>query len=244
MKPQDLFVGIREFLALIVPGSLLLIFWPYMAIPWIAEHARIDLKVESSLIIFMFFVCSLGIGGVLNGVGSLIDDKVDDYIEDVSDGKRTLPGRLANLQYRILGLRKLEVAATEARQQLPKGRYDVPAISTRSFWWSYLRLTCPVAIAELDRVEALQKQFRSFVPTAFLLAFANIVHAIFTDCEVTMRLTCAQTLSFIDVAERIFIPIVWLTVGLAFFIKYVGYRVQFKRRLFEFALLCNKGTDG
>lgn len=243
MKPQDLFVGIREFLALIVPGTLLLIFWPYNAMAWIAGHAKLDGKVDTALVLFIFLIAALGIGGVLNGAGSLIDDKVDDFIGNVRDGKTRLNRRLEKLQKRIVSLNDLEAAADKARAHLPVPahavNFDASVMSTRSFWWSYLRLNCPVAITELDRIEALQKQFRAFVPTAILLALAAIVHGIPSGCSWTALRACTEV-SPQTFVNLLLLPLIWFAACLAFFIKYVGLRVQFGRRLFEFAILCNR----
>jgi hypothetical protein len=58
---------------------------------------------------------------------------------------------------------KINPLASDPQRELPW--------TPRSFWWNYLRLNCPVAIAELDRIEGLQKQFRSLVVVAGAAAF-------------------------------------------------------------------------
>jgi hypothetical protein len=154
MKPQDFLVGIRDFFALVVPGAIFLVCMPV--------HPPGHLvPPDPTLKLFAAAIAAYLVGAIASAVGSRLDRPVDTSLESrwlASRWRLDERGRLAGmLRDRLLGpLTKAE-----------RAEYDE---SVKTFWWSHLRLRCPEAIGELDRIEAMQKLCRSLVPIFTFLA--------------------------------------------------------------------------
>lgn len=246
MKPQDLFLGVRDFLSLLVPGIVFLILFPASVLSFLSTPIRINGgDPDATLLVLVFLAAALTIGSVLAGLAGLLDRHVDDYVSYVrrrqaEAGGAWCPRALAE---QIVKLGEIENMAASLACRInplaaPSGR-DLPW-TPRAFWWNFMRLNCPVATAELDRIEGLQKQFRSLVVVAAAAALFAIGAPIrwdalspsFTD---PVRLAAAFT------PLRSVLP--WLLALLALatgtfcFAAYVGYRVRFARRLFELAII-------
>jgi len=149
MKPQEFLIGIRDFFAVIIPGATLLFLLPIT--PVAKQLPKLD-----GLALFGAGIAAYLVGSVASGIGSLLDLAVDPALE--SEGFRKHLGRK---------LKARESLARSLRDEtLRMADYPAPddhPESVKSFWWSYLRLNCPAAIAELDRIEATSKLFRSLV---------------------------------------------------------------------------------
>src|SRR5690349_5716481 len=106
------------------------------------------------------------IGSVADRLGALLDYAVDPIVKT----------KLVRSRAHRTTAREREAAA--CRRQLmaicvpsvPLDR-NMPA-SDRSFWWDHLRLNCTPAIQELDRIEAVQKLFRSLTAVFLVVAVA------------------------------------------------------------------------
>jgi len=153
MKPQDFLIGIRDFFAVLVPGAVLLMLLQLPGEPLTSN--------SGTLAIVGLAIAAYLLGSVADRLGSLLDLPLDPIVraEWVPLTKK------AHARQR---------EAEKCQQQLIDGckpcvelDADVP-LSPRMFWWDHLRLSCPAAIQELDRIEGTQKLFRSLT-AAFLL---------------------------------------------------------------------------
>lgn len=149
MKPQEFLIGIRDFFAVVVPGTIFLFLLP--------THIVESAQTFKGVALFGVAIAAYLIGSVASAMGSLLDLPVDSVLES-SRFRRRLGKKLA----------QREALATEMRRNLlqqaglpvPENQYPE---SIKAFWWSHLRLNCPSAMAELDRIEATSKLFRSLV---------------------------------------------------------------------------------
>lgn len=156
MKPQDFLVGIRDFFAVVVPGATLLACAPAGALP------AALIPGDATLKLFAVAIAAYLAGSIASAVGSLLDWPVDKALEsDLVRRRWKELGQREDLAKELQGhlLGRLTDAERALYEESPKG-----------FWWNHLRLRCPEAIGELDRIEAAQKLFRSLVPVFVLLA--------------------------------------------------------------------------
>jgi hypothetical protein len=238
MKPQDLFIGIRDFLALLVPGCVLLLLWPVPLVSWLLDRSGLG-STDSTLRIFILLIASLAIGTFLSGLAGLMDYGVDAVLRKkfAKTGQKGLrgwiKGEITSLQLLQSRAQKLELEMNPFLKRLkPENR----PWKTRSFWWNYLRLNCAAAIAELDRIEGLQKQFRSFVVVALILAALAFVRP---SVIVSPDKRHPWGLEFVSLHD----PWPWLTslgailTACACLVAYANYRATFSRRLFELAII-------
>lgn len=160
MKASDFAIGLKDFFAILIPGSVLLLL---LGLAFLTP--RNIGPVGAGL--FGFTVASYLIGSVAAAVGSLLDWPVDDFFEShwlgLFDRRRSAKHSLA---------KRIEVAEALRAKLLradPEDQRLLGEEKLKSFWWDVLRLNSPAAIAELDRLEANQKLFRSLVGTFVLL---------------------------------------------------------------------------
>ena len=162
MKPQDLFLSLREFFAIFVPGAVAIYAFIALNRPTLPN---IDLVPGAQTLLVA--AAAYGVGNVLYAAGALLD------------------GWYAKVERRLMrGSREkrfeiFEQVATAARKEaiskLPEAGSDLAkSWSNRSFWSDQLRYACPVGSAELDRLESTQKFFRTFT-VLLLLAGVNAI---------------------------------------------------------------------
>ena len=155
MRPQDFLIGVRDFFAILIPGAVLLM----LLLPRDFLSGR-----DGSLALVAFTIAAYLCGAVAAALGSALDRIVDPLILSMRLGTRFWPDFAARKTLAEALRDRLVEAGLEGRE-LP-----AYAETTRSFWWDHLRLSCPEAIAELDRREAYQKLFRA-LSVVFLLLF-------------------------------------------------------------------------
>jgi hypothetical protein len=153
MKPQDFLIGIRDFFAILVPGAVVVMLMP--GVIGLAQSATESFRFVA-LAIAAFLV-----GSIADRLGALLDYAVDPIIK--SKWVRGITKRTNAREAEAEGCRDQLLAMCEPA--LPLDRQE--PVSCRAFWWNHLRLTCPVGIQELDRIEGAQKLFRSLA-AAFL----------------------------------------------------------------------------
>ena len=154
MKPQDFLIGLREFFAVVVPGAAFLFCMPSGTLGDLAPG-------DPTLKLFAAAVAAYLVGSIASAVGSLLDWPVDKALES-----RWLACRWKKLDQREKLAKTLRGRLLEPLTKQEQAQYDE---SVKAFWWNHLRLRCPEAIAELDRIEAAQKLFRSLVPAFMVL---------------------------------------------------------------------------
>lgn len=150
MRPQEFLIGIRDFFAVIVPGAIFLFLLP-------TDLVRPAVNNLTGVVLFGVAIAAYLAGSVASALGSRLDFIVDTTIES-RRFRRYFAWRLAAredladaLRIRFLKEASLPIAV----EQHPE--------SIKSFWWNHLRLSCPSAMTELDRLEATSKLFRSLV---------------------------------------------------------------------------------
>ncbi|GAA0747372.1 hypothetical protein CA233_18840 [Sphingomonas sp. ABOLD] len=243
MKPQDLFLGVRDFLSLLVPGVVFLILCPAPILPALSKPLRIGSgNPDATLLVLVFLAAALTIGSILAGLAGLLDRPVDKYVGRRlnQQSSRWCPKSLAEQIEKLGEVQQMAAALARHINPIagPSGR-ELPW-TPRSFWWNYLRLNCPVATAELDRIEGLQKQFRSLIVVAAAAALFALGRSIRWEMLANTTGTPAHiggALAPLADALPWFLALVSLVTGFFCFVAYVGYRVRFARRLFELAII-------
>lgn len=166
---------LREVFAFVVPGAALLLLLPSGILEGLgAAGARSPLLpadlplLDAALLFFVSYV----LGAVLSGVGSALDDLAEKqgggealfrFIPSIGASKAKTDAEYENLKDLT---KRLEQHMVAKLPQQPTG----PAYGYRAFWWNFLRTHHPRAAAEVDRLEAQQKMFRSFTIAALVLA--------------------------------------------------------------------------
>ncbi len=245
MKPQDLFLGIRDFLSLLVPGIAFLVLFPGSVLTWLSKPIRIGTALpDTTLLVLVFLAAALTAGSILSGLAGLLDERVDRnvsrWMEEPTRGHVLKAKAFARQLAKLAATERLAGRLADEINPLSRDFEQSLLWTPRAFWWNYLRLNCPIAIAELDRIEGLQKQFRSLV----VVAFAAALFAIESPIEWS-RL--AGSLAEVAGWKAAFAPLLnwkpWALASVAFlvmafcFSAYVGYRIRFARRLFELAVI-------
>jgi hypothetical protein len=184
VKPQDFFIGFREFVAILVPGLALLLIFPPIGQELVRRLERaLPGHADGATFVFAALLAAYGLGTLLAAGASLLDRPVDNLIAG-KGGQGSASLRQAFFLTRASDkLKKTEPYATKLELQVLQDftnvREDRPW-KTKGFWWSYIRLNSPEAIEELDRIEGHQKLFRALAPLALIAggaAAANLAHA-------------------------------------------------------------------
>jgi len=156
-KPQDFFLGVRDFFAVLVPGATFLLLLPEKSLA-VAGFGR------SGLALLGVVIAAYLVGSVASAAGAALDHVVDPLLASRRFRDRfgaTLRRRqdlAERLQAELLGQCGDPLAGAEGRE------------TVKDFWWTYLRLNSAEAMTELDRIEGTQKLFRSLVAVFLALA--------------------------------------------------------------------------
>lgn len=209
IKPADIFIGLRDLFAFVIPGIIfcvaVLLFNPHFEV-WANRITKVGLGTISLIGVAYCF------GHVFNAVGALVLDRLYDVIKP-----------WLNRFPRYQNLEKFGLATDPAKAQVLAQRgatADVAESFTRiSFWMDYLRLTSPVAAAEIERVESIEKFLRSLC-----------VAAVFAAPLVAFPWHCQSSPAALAGAM--------LAAGISF-VLFVKFRVERCYRVLKFALLTN-----
>ena len=163
-------MGLREFFSRFVPGAVLLFLFP---------PARDLLGIGGNAVELLgFSIAAYLAGSVAAGLGATLDLATDALLRRRAfrrafapklAGRETLAAALRDRLLRTrLGLAVRGDSAPSERDEDGESesrwrRGKRSAEEVKAFWWDHLRLNCPAAIAELDRIEAAQKLFRSLI---------------------------------------------------------------------------------
>ena len=177
MKPSELLIGLRELFAFVVPGLALLLLLPRGFVDAIGRQAQTPALWPDNESVQMLVVAfaAYALGAVLSGIGSLFDE----WAEKAGNLRSLLPGYAASVRKGAEETRNLRDLAGRLEEEAlatlpvrPNGRLW----GRRAFWWNYLRVHCPPAVAEIDRLEAQQKLFRSLFVAWILLAALELIY--------------------------------------------------------------------
>lgn len=153
MKPNEFLLGVMDFFAIVLPGAIATWVISYYLPDDLA--VKLDLSAEGNDAVrwAAFLVCSYTVGHFVFMLSSRLDPTYDRW------RKRTKPPD----EDRTFS------AASALRRKLNE---DIPeaAFSTLKWAKTYITIHCPQARAEIERLEADQKFFRSLVLIAVGLA--------------------------------------------------------------------------
>lgn len=221
MKPSDLLLGLRDLFGFLVPGAIFLVCLPQ----WLVLGAGglfpggARLAGSETLTLMVFFSLAYGLGAMLSILGSALDSLADRRLK----ADAPLDPSTAPVEAVVAHNLKTLAAALEADAlaRLPVG-FDRPIWGKRAFWWNYLRVHCPAAVSEVDRLEAQQKLFRSLVAAGAVLIALEAIGVLLTDADV--RVAAARAGVFAAVAA-------------GSFVAYRGLRARLSERLFQLAVV-------
>lgn len=172
-KPGDLLIGVIDFFAILVPGVLVALIFASMdkSIP----------DKPDSIFYLKLLVAGFVLGHIAHGLGSVLDPLLYDRFfkpKDICDAdQQPTGGRLVRIVRSYL--RRNDVLFTLAKSvTIASVRNDLGtsgAIPGGMYQWAraFLRTHSPEATAELDRLEADSKLFRSLVVVIPIYAFAH-----------------------------------------------------------------------
>lgn len=218
MKASDFAIGLRDFFTILIPGCVLLLLLGQPSF----KGQNIQ-PIGDGL--FGFTVASYLIGSIAAAFGSILDGIVDSALESrsLSSFVRWLGSLFPRFPASRPLAERVEVAAALRAKMLRANPDDQDLLGgekLKSFWWDLLRLNSPAAIAELDRLEANQKLFRSLVGT-FLLLIMFVTAARYADAGKGLESLDRQ----------------WLAIAaLGSFLFYAGGRLRFLQTLYRFAV--------
>ena len=157
-KPSDFFVGVVDFFAILLPGAAFV----YLFRPFLTDDVPIDwLPTTSTQSWVLFLVLAYIVGHLLHALGSgLLDHRV--YHDIYLPRKRPFHARAAELANDALAKDEHAMKTLLARVRL-----ETKANSTGTNYYDWclsdIRVTRPAGAAEVDRLQADSKFFRSMV---------------------------------------------------------------------------------
>lgn len=204
MRPQDLLLGARDFFAVLIPGAVLLLI-----IPLPLDQSKLE-----GLSLFAFAVAAYLAGSLASAVGGIADYLIDPILKSARYRRSIFGRKLACREKAAEQLRDILLESHAGRTPV------LESYSVKSFWWDRLRLGCPPALLELDRIEARQKLFRSLMAIfLFLMAWSWWPASPGQPPRVTSPLS----------------PLAWAFLSLISALLYASGRAQFLQALYRLA---------
>ena len=211
-KPGDVFIGVIDFFAIVMPGvaAALLVGWRLI------EHA------PEAVFWVTLLVAGFVLGHVLNGLGSFLDVLLyDPFFKPAEPGRDKKPfatGKYfrANDELYRLAL-QLSIRANASQGQ-DSGR-ETKSPPGGMFQWArtWLRLRSPEATAQLDRLEADSKllqfscschrraggmAFGSTFRGSLWLAFAGLVVFLWRYCDLRQKMVRSCYLQYVQLRSE------------------------------------------
>ncbi|WP_372520084.1 hypothetical protein [Qipengyuania sp.] len=187
IKPTDLMFGLQELFSFLIPGAFFLVLMPAEVVDFLlgligVEEGDPDLEKLQGVLPFwpadttaqaiLFAFAAYAVGVFLSGIGSLVDWLPDTNVSI----KRFIAQLRKDWQEKDDAKIKRYQALEETAEQLKKPYHNklTAPFRLKSFWWHYLRLKCPTAVTEIDKLEAQQKFFRSLFVAFLILVVIQI----------------------------------------------------------------------
>jgi hypothetical protein len=225
MNPQNYMLGIRDVFSILVPGAALMLL------------LDIALGVQSypgAIAFLAFAIVAYLFGSLAFAVGGFFDDWASSlnrwYLRRrpwTRAGQE--PSTLERVQYHqdyAAALQKLVVINAAAMGEPVEG---AKVGHTKGFWWDQLRINCPPAIAELDRLESIQKLFRSLFVVLLAASLIWAALALFDPCRSSPIAGPSAT-----VRQPLF-PLYALPAAILSFLFYVRSRWRFDAAVYRLA---------
>lgn len=157
-KPSDFFVGVVDFFAILLPGGALV----YFLRPFLIDNVPNDwLPTTSTQSWMLFLVLAYIVGHLLHALGSFL---LDGYVYSKFYLPRFRPSHARAVRLTGDALRNDEDAVNTL---LARVRLNTEANSTGTNYYdwclSHIRVARPAGAAEVDRLQADSKFFRSMV---------------------------------------------------------------------------------
>lgn len=208
MKPGDLALGIRDLLAVLVPGALLLLLIPATYTSWLLGY-RLELAEDLPNAI-LFLTAAYAVGALIGAAAGFLDPLAERIYRPATS---LWPSRRALAKDVAAQFDSLRSTARGLERRILKDTgvptNDTPLWNDKAFWRNYLRISSAPAVGELDRVEGQQKLFRALGVVFVLVALFSF----------------PQPRSLAAIA-----------VALLFFALFVTYRRRFNVRLYQSAI--------
>ena len=77
MKPQEFFIGIRDFFAILVPGAFLLLLFPFDIADCINPQTLVSTSLLKQAPLPILVVAAYAVGVLLMGIAGRMDEFVD-----------------------------------------------------------------------------------------------------------------------------------------------------------------------
>lgn len=178
-KPGDLLIGVIDFFAILIPGVLVALIF--------ASMSKSIPETPDSIFYSKLLVAGFVLGHIVHGVGSILDPLLyDRYFKprdpspiQENEVDRKTPDWLVRHVRRYLrrndALYSLAKSMMTASLTVHVDTRTEVAIPGGMYQWAraFLRTHSPEATAELDRLEADSKLFRSLVVVIPLYAYAH-----------------------------------------------------------------------
>jgi hypothetical protein len=196
-KPGDLFIGVIDFFAILIPGIVAAMF---------AAWARELIPLQPDALFFgTILLAGFILGHVLHGLGSFLDVLVYDPLfrpRDHSDAQRARGSKgyfHSNDELYRQAKRVTAFAGSGDQAEVkspPGGMYQ----------WAraWLRMHSPEATAELDRLEADSKLFRSLtvIALAALVCWSTFPHLVAYELPLTIAVLLFSLWRYCDLRQK------------------------------------------
>ena len=208
-RPGDVFIGVIDFFAILVPGVAAALLVGWKLIP----------RTPEAFFWVTLLIAGFVLGHVLNGLGSFLDIFLYDPLFkplDSGSGKKPLVAgkyfRANDELYRLA--RQLSTPAGASQGQDSGAGTKSPPGGMFQWARTWLRLHSPEATAQLDRLEADSKLFRGLavlvigvlvgwplVPhgrVSWWLAFAGLVVFLWRYCDLRQKMVRSCYLQYVQ----------------------------------------------
>ena len=174
-KPSDFFVGVVDFFAILLPGGALV----YLLRPFLINNVPNDwLPTTSTQSWILFLVLAYIVGHLLHALGSFL---LDDFVYQKFYLPRCKPSHARAAKLVGDALRNDEDAG---KTLLARVRLNTKANSTGTSYYDWclsdIRVARPAGAAEVDRLQADSKFFRSMVFVFLAAALVSFGATLFT----------------------------------------------------------------
>ena len=160
IKPADIFIGLRDVFGFVIPGIIFCVVVLLFAPDFQGLASKASAAGLGTVSLIGVAYC---FGHVFNAIGALVLDWVYDGVQPLLSRRK----RFENMEKFGLATDPIKAQILQ-RHNLP---VDLAGAFTRiSFWMDYLRLTSPIAAAEIERVESIEKFLRSLCVAAMFAA--------------------------------------------------------------------------
>ncbi len=182
LKPSDIYIGVIDFFSVLLPGGFLTYFLTGVFYGRIFGEGRIFPEPTADFVGWIaFLLVAYIVGNLIFAAASFLDLTYDRGLRKIFQSKYDLSYKTAHLIHQKFIKTDEKLKELLIKKDLEKKVYDEILKNEKreifnTFKWSqhFLLLTKPEALAEVQRIEADSKFFRSLV-VAFLIIAAVLL---------------------------------------------------------------------